>query len=101
MLGCRPFKLKRLKADKLYDLLEDLYEVVVKIDDSLINKQMKEAKEFNMQFSSSTMPLSLYNGIDSCIAHPQAVYTSRLLDFKNLPEPKNADDDFLEDYSGN
>ena len=24
--------------------------------------------------------------------HPQAVYTARLLDFKNLPEPKNADD---------
>jgi hypothetical protein len=23
--------------------------------------------------------------------HPQAIYYSRLLDFKNLPEPKNAD----------
>uniref|UniRef100_U9TS71 Uncharacterized protein n=1 Tax=Rhizophagus irregularis (strain DAOM 181602 / DAOM 197198 / MUCL 43194) TaxID=747089 RepID=U9TS71_RHIID len=31
------------------------------------------------------------------MTHPQAVYTSRLLDFKNLPEPKNADnnDDLL------
>ncbi|CAB4412557.1 unnamed protein product [Rhizophagus irregularis] len=25
------------------------------------------------------------------MTHHQAVYTSRLLDFKNLPEPKNAD----------
>ena len=24
--------------------------------------------------------------------HPQAIYTSRLLDFENLPEPKNAND---------
>ena len=23
--------------------------------------------------------------------HPQAIYTSRLLNFNNLPEPKNAD----------
>ncbi|CAB4412511.1 unnamed protein product [Rhizophagus irregularis] len=28
----------------------------------------------------------------SYVTHPQAVYTSKLLDFKNLPEPKNADD---------
>jgi hypothetical protein len=25
------------------------------------------------------------------MTHPQAVYTSRLLNFKNLPEPRNAD----------
>ena len=30
----------------------------------------------------------------------QAIYTSRLLNFKNLPEPKNADDG-EPDYSGN
>jgi hypothetical protein len=27
--------------------------------------------------------------------HPKAVYTSRLLDFKNLPEPKNAENDSI------
>ncbi|POG53445.1 hypothetical protein GLOIN_2v1792409 [Rhizophagus irregularis DAOM 181602=DAOM 197198] len=30
------------------------------------------------------------------MTHPQAVYTSRLLDFKNLPEPKNADNKIIE-----
>ena len=30
----------------------------------------------------------------------QAVYTSRLLDFKNLPEPKNANNNETE-YTGN
>ena len=44
---------------------------------------------------------SLSTSILSYTTHPQAVYTSRLLDFKNLPEPKNVEDDFLEDYSGN
>jgi len=37
------------------------------------------------------------------VTHPQAIYTSRLLNYKNLPEPKNAGDNELleEDYSGN
>ena len=37
------------------------------------------------------------------ITHPQAIYTSRLLNFMNLPEPKNADDggSLEKDYSGN
>ena len=34
------------------------------------------------------------------VTHPQAIYTSRLLNFKNLPEPKNVDDG-ESDYSGN
>ena len=36
--------------------------------------------------------------------HPQAVYMGRLLDFKNLPKPKNTNDidDLLEtEYLGN
>ncbi|GBB97954.1 hypothetical protein RclHR1_03100016 [Rhizophagus clarus] len=38
------------------------------------------------------------------LSNPQAIYTSRLLDFKNLPEPKNAidnkdNDNSLEEYS--
>ena len=38
------------------------------------------------------------------ITHPQAVYTSKPLDFKELPEPKNADDNnhsSMTEYSGN
>jgi len=81
--------LKRPKANKLYELLRNLYNVEIRKENSLINKQIKVAEEINKQFSSSTKSLSLYNGIDSCVTHPQAVYISRLLDFKNLPQPKN------------
>ncbi|CAB4386722.1 unnamed protein product [Rhizophagus irregularis] len=40
----------------------------------------------------------------SYTTNPQAVYTSRLLSFKNLPQPKNAidnkdDDNSFEEYS--
>ncbi|CAB5363811.1 unnamed protein product [Rhizophagus irregularis] len=35
----------------------------------------------------------------SYITNPQAVYTSRLLDFKNLPEHKNAVDNKADDNS--
>ena len=59
-----------------------------------IIKQIEEVDKFNKKQST-------LNDTDELvyITHPQAIYTSRLLSFKNLPEPKNADDD--EDYSGN
>ena len=80
---------KRPKADKLKDLLQNLYHNTY-TEGSLIHKQIKEADEINKQLSSSTA--SLFTSILSYTTHSQAVYTSRLLDFKNLPEPKNADD---------
>jgi len=64
--------------------------------DSLISKQIKGADEVNKKLSAT----SSYTGILSYSTHAQAVYTSRLLDFKNLPEPKNADDNNAV-YSGN
>ena len=57
-----------------------------------ICKQVKEADEFNEKqptFTKSSTELTY-------TTHPQAIYTSRLLNFNNLPEPKNADE-----YSGN
>jgi serine/threonine protein kinase len=61
-------------------------------EDSEIYKQSKEADEINKKLSSETsLPLSSTSTILSYTTHPQAVYTSRLLDYKNLPEPKNAD----------
>ncbi|CAB5363879.1 unnamed protein product [Rhizophagus irregularis] len=46
-------------------------------------------------FTSTSLP---YNGTTlSYTTNPQAVYTSRLLDFKNLPEPKNAIDNKADD----
>ena len=65
-------------------------------DDSEIYKQVKEANEFNEKqpptFTKSSTELTY-------TTHPQAIYTSRLLNFNNLPEPKNADNN--EKYSGN
>jgi serine/threonine protein kinase len=43
-------------------------------------------------------------GVLSYTTHIQAVYTSRLLNYKNLPEPRNADDNdnsSATEYSGN
>jgi serine/threonine protein kinase len=91
---------KRPKAYELYDLLDnDLY-----YKKSEIKKQIEEAVKINEKFTSTS---SLYTGTTlSYTTNPQAVYTSRLLDFKNLPKPKNAidnkdDDNPFGEYSGN
>jgi hypothetical protein len=65
--------------------------------DSEFYKQYKEAEKFNQSIVS--MPTLFSN-----IAHPQAIYTSRLLDYKNLPEPQNSkeiNDYFYAEHSGN
>ena len=67
----------------------------------IINQQIREADEINKQLPPLTIPST---DILSYTTHPQAIYTSRLLDFKNLPEPKNVDNDdnlFETEYSGN
>ena len=66
--------------------------------DSILNKQSEEADEINKQLSASTTTSSS-TSILSYNTHSQAIYTSRLLDFKNLPEPKNADNNEVE-YPG-
>ncbi|POG63056.1 kinase-like domain-containing protein [Rhizophagus irregularis DAOM 181602=DAOM 197198] len=88
--------LKRPKANELFDLLFNLYGVE-------LTRQIEEADNINEKLTSSS---SLYIGPAlSYTTNPQAVYTSRLLDFKNLPEPKNAidnkDDNSFGEYSGN
>uniref|UniRef100_U9U7I8 Serine-threonine/tyrosine-protein kinase catalytic domain-containing protein n=1 Tax=Rhizophagus irregularis (strain DAOM 181602 / DAOM 197198 / MUCL 43194) TaxID=747089 RepID=U9U7I8_RHIID len=87
---------KRHKVDKLVELHFDLL-INLNKEDSVIHKQIEEADEINKKSSSTVQsPLSSTSTL-SYMTHPQAVYTSRLLDFKNLPEPKNADnnDDLL------
>ena len=64
---------------------------------AVLNEQIKEADEANKKLSSSTTTSSS-TGV-SYTTHTQAIYTSRLLNFKSLPEPKNADDET--EYSGN
>ncbi|POG77281.1 kinase-like domain-containing protein [Rhizophagus irregularis DAOM 181602=DAOM 197198] len=96
--------LKRPKAEELKSLLRDLYYSRENPGNHEIKKQIKEADKINEKLTSSSL---LYNGPTlSYTTNPQAVYTSRLLNFKNLPEPKNATDNKVDDnsfgeYSGN
>ncbi|RGB36237.1 kinase-like domain-containing protein [Rhizophagus diaphanus] len=86
--------LKRPNALELIQLFLQLYRNCFEVD-SVFYGQVKEADSINKNLSFSS-PLTS-TGTISYTTHPQAVYTSRLLDFNNLPEPKNADnnDDLL------
>ncbi|POG78656.1 hypothetical protein GLOIN_2v1536287 [Rhizophagus irregularis DAOM 181602=DAOM 197198] len=84
--------LKRPKAYELEDLFTILWSACDS-SDSLISEQAKEADEINKKSSSTDQSTLLSTSTLSYITHPQAVYTSRLLDYKNLPEPKNSNND--------
>ncbi|RIA82469.1 kinase-like domain-containing protein [Glomus cerebriforme] len=58
-----------------------------------LQKQIKEADEINNSLSTGKLPLTSL----SYETHSENIYTSRLLNFKNLPEPKNSDD-YYEQY---
>ncbi|RHZ88244.1 hypothetical protein Glove_25g37 [Diversispora epigaea] len=60
---------------------EELYD---ELNDSEIAIQIKKAEEF----SSSTNTITTTSSLDYK-THPQAIYTSRLLNFSSLPKPKN------------
>ncbi|RGB39592.1 kinase-like domain-containing protein [Rhizophagus diaphanus] len=89
--------LKRPNADELHEFMLKLYRNIRDNEvDSVIYEQVKEADEINKKSSFSVqLPLSSTSTL-SYMTHPQAVYTSRLLNFENLPEPMNADNDDLE-----
>jgi serine/threonine protein kinase len=59
-----------------------------------IQRQMKEVERVNNNKSASNA-FSINLGI-SYETHSEATYTSRLLDFSNLPEPKNSNDYYEE-----
>ncbi|UZO17831.1 uncharacterized protein OCT59_009167 [Rhizophagus irregularis] len=90
--------LKRPNADELFTLMEDLWDPVYRNKvDSVIYRQLEETDDINKKLSSSMVQLPLSSASNLLYTtHPQAVYTSKLLDFKNLPESKNADNDDLE-----
>ncbi|UZO01333.1 uncharacterized protein OCT59_012434 [Rhizophagus irregularis] len=55
-----------------------------------LKKQIKEAEKINNNLSNNGLPsTSLALSYET---HSEAIYTSRLLDFNNLPEPRNSDD---------
>ncbi|UZO13078.1 uncharacterized protein OCT59_004584 [Rhizophagus irregularis] len=85
--------LKRPNAEELHKLIFGLER---NLNPMVFYRQIKEADEINKKsFSTVQSPLSFTSTL-SYTTHSQAVYTSRLLDFKNLPEPKNADNNDLE-----
>ncbi|UZO00457.1 uncharacterized protein OCT59_011590 [Rhizophagus irregularis] len=90
-----------LKRPNAYELSRLFYGLWAAINsskvDSVIYRQVKETDDINKNLSSSMdqPPLSSTSNL-LYTTHPQAVYTSSLLDFKNLPEPKNADNTDLE-----
>ncbi|RGB27723.1 hypothetical protein C1646_768730 [Rhizophagus diaphanus] len=88
--------LKRPNASELRESILRLYEDIRdnKVN-SVIYGQVKEADEINKKASFPVQSPLSSTSILSYMTHPQAIYTSRLLDFKNLPEPKNANDDDL------
>lgn len=83
---------KRPTAEELYKMLYELRCDTIN-SGSIIYNQINDVEVFNKALFSSkpTDPLSYK-------VHPQAIYTSRLLDFENLPEPKNADGSFDKEY---
>ena len=87
--------LKRPKTFELRELFSNLQFGIYE-NYSTIYEQIKEADEINKNLPS----LSSTTGTLSYTTHPQAIYISRLLDFKNLPKPKNDDNNDLK-YSGN
>ena len=94
MLRCK--FINRPTAYEIYDIL---YKWENEIKDNKGNpneqneliKQIKEADEINMNSPIPSISLSL-----SYETHSEAIYTSRLLSFNNLPEPKNSDDYYYE-----
>ncbi|PKC52232.1 hypothetical protein RhiirA1_481986, partial [Rhizophagus irregularis] len=77
----------RPSAKELYQILNKWKETTC---DNEIYFQMREyytkTREKKLKNSSNE------NKSESIKTHPQAIYTSRLLNFKNLPEPVNSSD---------
>ena len=79
--------LKRPTADQLVSIVKEFRSNYYD-SNTEFGKQYKEAEEFN---KSITSKLNTSLNISSpYTTHPQAIYTSRLLDYKNLPEPQNS-----------
>ncbi|PKB93710.1 kinase-like protein [Rhizophagus irregularis] len=59
-----------------------------------LKKQIEEAEEINCKYPTESISTRLGSSYNS--THSEAIYTSRLLDFNNLPEPKNSEDYYEE-----
>ena len=82
--------LKRPTTDELFSIIENWFDENDNIrKNTEFYKQYEEAEEFNQSITSK-LNTSLNISSPSYTTHPQAIYTSRLLDYKNLPEPQNS-----------
>ena len=86
----------RPTAKELYQILNKWYNEGY--EDSEIYSQIKE---FNKIRKSEFKNRSNEDKSKKLQTHPQAIYTSRLLNFKNLPEPVNSSNLSSFQYSGN
>ncbi|GBB84956.1 hypothetical protein RclHR1_11540006 [Rhizophagus clarus] len=78
-----------LKRPNAKEIKEILYQWWIKLKDQIeLQKQIKEAEEINNNLLTSNIPSTSL----SYETHAEAIYTSRLLNFNDLPEPKNSDD---------
>jgi serine/threonine protein kinase len=75
----------RLTAKELYQILNKWYNG----EDSELNSQIKECDEIRGKKFYNKSNEDKSKNIQT---HPQAIYTSRLLNFKNLPKPVNSSD---------
>ncbi|EXX58125.1 Skm1p [Rhizophagus irregularis DAOM 197198w] len=92
LYGVLPYVAPEVLRGKGYTQESDIYGFGI-----IAYEQIEEADKINEKLTSSS---SLYTGPTlSYTTNPQAVFTSRLLDFKNLPEPKNAIDNKDDDNS--
>jgi serine/threonine protein kinase len=77
----------RPTAKELCQILKKLNEIQFKDDE--ISSQMKKYEKIMRNRLKNKLN---ENKSESIKTHPQAIYTSRLLNFKNLPEPVNSSD---------
>ena len=95
--------LKRPSADQLESIIDNWRGEVTFGRNTKFYKQCKETEEFNKSVTSKSNA-SLNISSPSYTTHPQAIYTSRLLDYRNLPEPQNSkeiNNQFYAKFSGN
>ena len=91
--------LKRPTADQLDNIISE-FRYNYHDNKTEFGKQCIETKNFNNSVTSTPLNISSL----SYTTHPQAIYTSRLLDYKNLPEPQNSkeiNNQFYAKFSGN
>ncbi|CAG8628107.1 17513_t:CDS:2, partial [Racocetra fulgida] len=68
-----------------YDNIVNCYGISRESENEFYQEYINETTEYNESFSMlNDSPLYSYE------IHPSAIYTSRLLDFKNLPKPQNS-----------